>query len=128
MDLGPLNQTQEEKLGYAADSYGYNYLQSENGKRGLDEDVAQQNGQDGTIGAARNTDSSANSNLRSEIEGNTTEPSLFFEEFIQLLAQTENALEGTSETSLQNTQPSPRTGNSVSELWQDLLSLPDINV
>lgn len=121
-------ETQEEKLGYAADSYGYNYLQSENGKRGLDEDVAQQNGQDGTIGAARNTDSSANSNLRSEIEGNTTEPSLFFEEFIQLLAQTENALEGTSETSLQNTQPSPRTGNSVSELWQDLLSLPDINI
>lgn len=60
-------QTQDEKLGYAADSYGYNYLQSENGKRGLDEDVAQQNGQDGTIGAARNTDSSANSNLRSEV-------------------------------------------------------------
>ncbi|XP_072268604.1 nuclear factor erythroid 2-related factor 3 [Pyxicephalus adspersus] len=121
-------EKQEEKLGYAADSYGYNYLQSENGKRAQEEDITQQNNQNGTIGAARNTDSSANSNLRSEIEGNTTEPSLFFEEFIQLLAQTENALEGTSETSLQNTQPSPRPGNSVNEIWQDLLSLPDINI
>ncbi|XP_018428982.1 PREDICTED: nuclear factor erythroid 2-related factor 3 [Nanorana parkeri] len=121
-------ETQEDKLGFAADSYDYNYLQSENGKRVLDEDITQQNDQDGTTGAARNTDTSANSNLRSEIEGNTTEPSLFFEEFIQLLAQTENALEGTSETSLQNTQPSPRPGSSVNELWQDLLSLPDINI
>ncbi|KAM5158076.1 nuclear factor erythroid 2-related factor 3 isoform 1-T1 [Mantella aurantiaca] len=121
-------ETQEEKLGYAADSYDYNYLQSENGKMGLDEDITPQNGQDATLGDPRNTDPSANSNLRSEIEGNTTEPSLFFEEFIQLLAQTENALEGTSETSLQNTEPSTRPGNSVSELWQDLLSLPDINI
>eukprot|EP00079_Xenopus_tropicalis_P016507 XP_004915457.1 PREDICTED: nuclear factor erythroid 2-related factor 3 isoform X2 [Xenopus tropicalis] len=65
-----------------------------------------------------------------EIDRNTTEPSLFFEEFIQLLAQTENTLEGTNENALNATQPPNRMpqGNSVGELWQDFLFLPDLNI
>ncbi|KAM9307834.1 nuclear factor erythroid 2-related factor 3 [Gastrophryne carolinensis] len=121
-------ETQEEKLGYAADSYGYNYLQNENSKGVLDEDIIQQSGQDDMVTGPRNSDSSISNNIRTEIDRNTTEPSLFFEEFIQLLTQTENALEGASETSLQSAQPSSRPGNTVTELWQDLLSLPDINI
>ncbi|XP_068092142.1 nuclear factor erythroid 2-related factor 3 [Hyperolius riggenbachi] len=121
-------EKQEEKLGFGADSIGYNYLQNENGKRGLEDDISQPNDQDDTAGDVRSTDTSVSNGIRSEVDRNTAEPSLFFEEFIQLLAQTENALEGASEESQQSTPPSSRPGNSVSELWQDLLSLPDINI
>ncbi|KAG8442990.1 hypothetical protein GDO86_011709 [Hymenochirus boettgeri] len=63
-------------------------------------------------------------------EIDTTEPALFFEDFIQLLAQTENALQGTSENTL---NPSPQTSinhpeNSAGELWQDLLTLTELNI
>ncbi|XP_075068352.1 nuclear factor erythroid 2-related factor 3 [Mixophyes fleayi] len=120
-------EKQENKLEYSADSYDYNNLQNENGKAGLDEELTLKNEEDHTSDT-RNTDSSDSNNIGVEINRNTTEPSLFFEEFIQLLAQTENALEGTSENSLDSAQPSSRLGNSVGELWQDFLSLPDLNI
>ncbi|XP_075683385.1 nuclear factor erythroid 2-related factor 3 [Rhinoderma darwinii] len=110
----------EDKLGYSEESYSY--IHNDNGKVGLDEEVTQHNEE----GDPSNTDDS--NDIRSEIDQNTTEPSLFFEEFIQLLAQTENALEGTSENSLHSAQHSSRPGNSVGELWQDFLSLPDLNI
>ncbi|CAN2389795.1 RNA polymerase II-specific [Pristimantis euphronides] len=117
-------EKQEDKLGYSEETYSYNYLHSDNGKAGLDEEVTQHTEQSDPS----NTGTSDSNDIRAEIDRNTTEPSLFFEEFIQLLAQTENALEGTSENSFQSVQPSSRPGNSVGELWQDFLSLPDLNI
>ncbi|XP_077124907.1 nuclear factor erythroid 2-related factor 3 [Ranitomeya variabilis] len=117
-------EKQEDKLGYSEEPYGYSYLHNDNGKADLDEEVAQS----GEEGDPSNTGASDSHDIGAEIDQNTTEPSLFFEEFIQLLAQTENALEGTSENSLQSVQPSSRPGNSVGELWQDFLSLPDLNI
>ncbi|XP_063308433.1 nuclear factor erythroid 2-related factor 3 [Pelobates fuscus] len=124
-------ETQEEKLGSNPGS-GYSYLQNEQAKTGIEEDVSPQSREEeSTLGV--NSDGglpNANSDVRTEISRNSSEPSLFFEEFIQLLAQTENALEGTSENTLHSTQPNFRmpTGNSVGELWQDFLSLPDLNI
>ncbi|KAG8573131.1 hypothetical protein GDO81_012298 [Engystomops pustulosus] len=115
---------QEDKLGYSDESYNYNYLHSDNGKAKVDEEVAQ----DSEEVDHSNTGASDSNNIRAEIDQNTTEPTLFFEEFIQLLAQTENALEDTSDNSLQSAEPSTRPGNSVGELWQDFLSLPDLNI
>ncbi|XP_069814866.1 nuclear factor erythroid 2-related factor 3 [Dendropsophus ebraccatus] len=117
-------EKQEDKLGYSEESISYSYLHNDNGKAGLDEEVTQHSEE----GDPSNTGASDSNDLRAEIDRNTTEPSLFFEEFIQLLAQTENALEGTSENSFQSVQPSSRPGNSVGELWQDFLSLPDLNI
>ncbi|XP_073533980.1 nuclear factor erythroid 2-related factor 3 [Phyllobates terribilis] len=118
-------EKQEDKLGYSEESYGYSYLDNDNGKANLDEVEVAQSGEEGD---PSNTGARDSHNIGAEIDRNTTEPSLFFEEFIQLLAQTENALEGTSENSLQSVQPSSRPGNSVGELWQDFLSLPDLNI
>ncbi|KAM8966483.1 nuclear factor erythroid 2-related factor 3 [Pelodytes ibericus] len=118
-------EKQEETLG--SNPGTYSYLQNEQVKTELEEDLPQQNNDEERV----NTDVelSGNNNLRAEINRNPSEPSLFFEEFIQLLAQTENALEGTSESTLYPTQPNFRMapGNSVGELWQDFLSLPDLN-
>ncbi|XP_044128918.1 nuclear factor erythroid 2-related factor 3 [Bufo gargarizans] len=115
-------EKQEDKLGYSEDSYSY--LHNDNGKAELEEEVTQRSEE----GDPSNTAASDSSDIRAEVDRNTTEPSLFFEEFIQLLAQTENALEGTSENSFQSAEPSSRSGNSVGELWQDFLSLPDLNI
>ncbi|XP_056375813.1 nuclear factor erythroid 2-related factor 3 [Hyla sarda] len=117
-------EKQEDKLGYSEDSLSYSYLHNDNGKEGLDKELTQHSEE----GDPSNTSASDGNGIRAEIDRNTTEPSLFFEEFIQLLAQTENALEGTSENSFQSAQPSSRPGNSVGELWQDFLSLPDLNI
>ncbi|KAM4029046.1 nuclear factor erythroid 2-related factor 3 [Anomaloglossus baeobatrachus] len=117
-------EKQEDKLGYSEESYSYSYLHNDNGKTELDEEVAESSEENDPS----NTGASDSDNIGAEIDRNTTEPSLFFEEFIQLLAQTENALEGTSENSLQSLQSSSRPGNSVGELWQDFLSLPDLNI
>lgn len=117
-------EKQEDKLGYSEEPYSYSYLHNDNGKAGLDEELTRHN-EEGDPSSTGTSDSNA---MRAEIDRNTTEPSLFFEEFIQLLAQTENALEGTSENSFPSAQPSSRPGNSVGELWQDFLSLPDLNI
>ncbi|KAM3928527.1 nuclear factor erythroid 2-related factor 3 [Leptodactylus fuscus] len=117
-------EKQEDKLGYSEESYSYSYLHSDHGKAGVDEEVTPHSEE----GDPSNTGTSDSNDLRAEIDRNTTEPSLFFEEFIQLLAQTENALEDTSESSFESAQPSSRPGNSVGELWQDFLSLPDLNI
>ncbi|XP_063778078.1 nuclear factor erythroid 2-related factor 3 [Pseudophryne corroboree] len=120
-------EKQENKLGYSADSYDYNNIQNENVKAGVDEELTLQHTEDHTSDT-RSTDSADSNHIGTEIDRNTSEPSLFFEEFIQLLAQTENALEGTSENALHSDQPSSRPGNPVGELWQDFLSLPDLNI
>ncbi|XP_066441808.1 nuclear factor erythroid 2-related factor 3 [Eleutherodactylus coqui] len=115
-------EKQEDKLGYSEESYSYSYLHNDNGKAGLEEEVTQHSEED----ALSNTGAGDSIDIRAEIDRNTS--SLFFEEFIQLLAQTENALEGTSENSFQSVPPSSRPGNTVGELWQDFLSLPDLNI
>ncbi|OCT75786.1 nuclear factor erythroid 2-related factor 3 isoform X1 [Xenopus laevis] len=123
-------EKQEEKLGCCPSTYDYNYVHSESGKTELDEDVAQDNIEEHTsVRDSSDIELSDNNNQRIEIDRSTTEPSLFFEEFIQLLAQTENTLEGTNENEPNATQPAYRIpqGNSVGELWQDFFSLPDLN-
>ncbi|CAJ0943354.1 unnamed protein product [Ranitomeya imitator] len=127
---------QEDKLGYSEEPYGYSYLHNDNGKTDMDEEVAQS----GEEGDPSNTGASDSHDIGAEIDRNTTEPSLFFEEFIQLLAQTENALENMSfiiffasyraqvKILYKVCKPSSRPGNSVGELWQDFLSLPDLNI
>ncbi|XP_053324128.1 nuclear factor erythroid 2-related factor 3 [Spea bombifrons] len=121
-------ETQEEKLGSDPNNYGYGCLQNEHAKAGLDENVSPQTNEEGNS-IRDNTDVDP-SFIGTEINRNPTEPSLFFEEFIQLLAQTENALEGTSESTLHPTQSNYRmpSGNSVGEIWQDLLSMPELNI
>ncbi|KAE8596554.1 hypothetical protein XENTR_v10016149 [Xenopus tropicalis] len=124
-------EKQEEKLGCSPSTYDYNYLHSESGKPEMNEDVTQENTEEPiSIRDSTDIDLNASNNQGIEIDRNTTEPSLFFEEFIQLLAQTENTLEGTNENALNATQPPNRMpqGNSVGELWQDFLFLPDLNI
>uniref|UniRef100_A0A8C5MFY6 NFE2 like bZIP transcription factor 3 n=1 Tax=Leptobrachium leishanense TaxID=445787 RepID=A0A8C5MFY6_9ANUR len=124
-------EVQEEKLG-SSQSSGYSFLQNEQEKTRLEEDLPPQNGEEesvlGVIGDAGLTN--GNDHVGTEICRNPTEPSLFFEEFIQLLTQTENAPEGTNENSLHSTNANFRlpSGSSMGELWQDLLSLPDLNI
>ncbi|XP_075442927.1 nuclear factor erythroid 2-related factor 3 [Ascaphus truei] len=124
-------EKQEEKLGSSHSPYDYSYLHNENEKNVLDEELNKQNNVDENVTRGdTGIDVNVSNNLRTEINRNRTEPSLFFEEFIQLLAQTENALEGTSENALHTAQPTSRIlqGNSAGELWQDFLSLPDLNI
>ncbi|KAM4705507.1 nuclear factor erythroid 2-related factor 3 [Rhinophrynus dorsalis] len=124
-------EKQEDKLRSSPSTYDYNYLHNEPGKTGLDEELTRQDNEEASARRdSSNIDLSTGSNFRTEVNRNTTEPSLFFEEFIQLLAQTENALEGTDENAPLTTQLTPRIlqGNSAGELWQDFLSLPDLNI
>ncbi|KAM4688493.1 nuclear factor erythroid 2-related factor 3 [Discoglossus pictus] len=121
----------EEKHGTNQDSYDYSYLHNENGKTGIEEALTlQNNGEENPMKGDSDVDLSGSGSFPTETNRNTAEPSLFFEEFIQLLAQTENALEGTSENALHTAQPTSRIlqGNSAGELWQDFLSLPDLNI
>ncbi|XP_041423441.1 nuclear factor erythroid 2-related factor 3 isoform X2 [Xenopus laevis] len=91
-------EKQEEKLDCCPSTYDYNSLHSESGKTELDEDVALENIEEPiSIRDSNDIDLSGEDNQRIEIDRNTTEPSLFFEDFIQLLAQTENTLEITLE-------------------------------
>ncbi|MEE6465891.1 hypothetical protein FKM82_006735 [Ascaphus truei] len=90
-------EKQEEKLGSSHSPYDYSYLHNENEKNVLDEELNQQNNVDENVTRGdTGIDVNVSNNLRTEINRNRTEPSLFFEEFIQLLAQTENALEVTA--------------------------------
>ncbi|XP_053570133.1 nuclear factor erythroid 2-related factor 3 [Bombina bombina] len=121
----------EEKLASSRGSFDYGYLNNENGKTALEEELSQQNHDEPNIIRANSVvELSGTTNQQTENNRTTTEPSLFFEEFIQLLAQTENALEGTNEDGLHTAQPTSRIlpGSSVGEMWQDFLSLSDLNI
>uniref|UniRef100_A0A8C5PB46 NFE2 like bZIP transcription factor 3 n=1 Tax=Leptobrachium leishanense TaxID=445787 RepID=A0A8C5PB46_9ANUR len=97
-------EVQEEKLG-SSQSSGYSFLQNEQEKTRLEEDLPPQNGEEesvlGVIGDAGLTN--GNDHVGTE---------------------------GTNENSLHSTNANFRlpSGSSMGELWQDLLSLPDLNI
>ncbi|XP_029444998.1 nuclear factor erythroid 2-related factor 3 [Rhinatrema bivittatum] len=124
-------EQQDVETGADREVFEYSYLHEENnstleqdGEKLQQEDSGEQNV------PGNNVDYHASENTKpcTERNRNSADSSLLLEEVIHLLAETGNELEDMNENTASSIQPTSEISqsNSMREMWQDILSLPDL--
>nr|XP_033786704.1 nuclear factor erythroid 2-related factor 3 isoform X2 [Geotrypetes seraphini] len=114
-----------------ADVLTYSYLHEENDTSSLEQDTKlrqETRREDNVLGRNAACHKGQNTDPCTESNRNSANSSHSLDEFIHLPAETENILEGMNENATSTAQPTSEIlqSNSMREIWQDFLFLPDL--